>query len=99
MNGSDSLRRAEGRDVLFLSTPALWQHWPFLPLVRRRGGGATDYGVLADLYGSMGVTGYGATVFRTNLFLLPRRLEDFLQLPHESFDTAQEVAAAGWTVD
>ena len=29
------LSRTRGRTVLFLTTPALWAHWPFLPVVRR----------------------------------------------------------------
>ena len=35
----------------------------------------------------------------TNLFLLPRRLEQFLALARETFDTPEEVADAGWCVD
>jgi hypothetical protein len=43
--------------------------------------------------------GYSATVFLTNLFILPATEEAFLKLPKESFDTAEEMAAAGWVVD
>ena len=45
------------------------------------------------------MTGYSATVFITNLFMLPPDLSAFLALPHETFDTAEELARAGWRVD
>jgi len=51
------------RNLLFLSTPRLWPVHPFLPLIRRKEGGEEDCGVLYDLFGLKGVTGYGATVF------------------------------------
>ena len=47
----------------------------------------------------LGLTGYSATVFKVNLFLVPRHLEALLALPREAFDTAEEVLAAGWRVD
>jgi hypothetical protein len=84
--------------VLFLTTPALWPHWPFLPVVRRSGG-EEELGVVFDARGACELTGYSATVFATNLFALPKTLNEFLALPHESFDTAEELAAAGWCVD
>jgi hypothetical protein len=31
--------------------------------------------------------------------LLPRTEEQFLALPRETFDTPEEIAAAGWRVD
>ena len=46
-----------------------------------------------------GLTGYGSTVFFTNLFLLPPDFESFLSLPHESFACAEELVSAGWSVD
>ena len=90
-------RRARERTVLFLSSPALWPHWPFLPVVRRSRG-REELGVVFDAR-SAGVTGYSATVFLTNLFLLPGEFAAFLALPHETFDGAEELAAAGWAVD
>jgi hypothetical protein len=33
------------------------------------------------------------------LFLLPEDLAQFLALPHETFDSAEELAGAGWRVD
>ncbi|MDB5313931.1 MAG: hypothetical protein JWO38_8133 [Gemmataceae bacterium] len=86
------------RHLLFLSTPALWPCWPFLPVVRRTAGGE-DLGLLFDAPGAAGLTGYRATVFRTSLFTRPARLDQFLALPQEVFDTAAEVFAAGWRVD
>lgn len=92
-------RPPTARDVLYLRSPELWAHWPFLPLVRRAQPGALECGVLVDLFGACGLPGYRATVFFANLFVLPRRLDDLLALPRESFDTADEIAAAGWCVD
>ncbi len=76
-----------------------WPHWPFLPLVRRSKPGEIECGILADLFGALGLPGYSSTVFLSNVFLLPKRLEDLLALPKESFDTPDEIAAAGWCVD
>ena len=98
----DSLTRPRpptARDLLYIRSPHLWSHWPFLPLVRRPKAGEIELGVLADLFGALNLPGYGSTVFLTNLFLLPRRLEDLLALPKETFDTPDEVVGAGWVVD
>jgi hypothetical protein len=84
--------------VLFLTTPVLWPHWPFLPVVRRTRG-EEELGVVFDARGACELMGYSATVFVTNLFALPKTLSEFLALPHESFDTVEELAAAGWCVD
>ena len=89
--------RAAERTVLFLTTPALLPMWPFLPVVRRRGG-REELGVVFDARAG-GLTGYSSTVFLTNVFTLPDELASFLALPREAFDTADEVAAAGWRVD
>ena len=42
-----SARRARERTVLYLSTPALWPHWLFLPVVRRTSG-HEELGVVFD---------------------------------------------------
>ena len=88
---------AHPRDLLFLTCPVLWPTWPFLPLVRRCRG-RQELGVLFDAR-ALSLTGYSATVFLTNLFTLPRTLDQLLALPKEVFDTAEEVARAGWGVD
>ena len=93
------LDRIRERAVLFLTTPALWPSWPFLPVVRRHPGREEDLGVVFDARGAAGLTGYSATVFRTNLFALPHTLAEFLALPKEVFDSAEEVFEAGWRVD
>ncbi len=90
--------RARDRTVLFLSAPALWPHWPFLPVVRRRPGRAEELGVVFDARAAR-LTGRSTTVYLTNLFLLPPDLSTFLALPHETFDGADELTAAGWLVD
>lgn len=90
-------RRARERTVLFLSTPVLWPHWPFLPVVRRAAG-AYELGVVFDARAA-GLTGYSTAVFACNLFMLPPDFDQFLALPKEVFDTADEMASAGWSVD
>lgn len=87
------------RDLHHMASPLHWTVWPFLPLVRRRPDGETDYGVLFDAERVCNLSGLKCTVYKTNLFLLPGRLDDFLLLPHETFDTFEEVVAAGWRVD
>jgi len=94
---TSSLMSAQGRTALFIGTPALWPAWPFLPLVRRSKG-HLELGVMIDAR-SLGLTGFSATVFLANLLDLPAALNEFLALPHETFDAAEEVAAGGWLVD
>jgi len=85
------------RTLLFLSTPALWPAWPFLPVVRRSNG-HEELGVVFDSKFA-GLTGYSAAVFLTNLFLLPKDFKEFLALPREVFDSVEELAAADWLID
>jgi len=86
------------RNLQFISNPSHWNLWPYLPLIRDT---TSDHelGVMVDLNGGVGITGFSATVFLTNLFTLPQRLEELLALPKEVFDTAEELIAAGWRVD
>jgi hypothetical protein len=90
---------ARQRNLLFFREPQRWQLWPFLPVVRRRPGQEEELGVLFDAVGALGRYGYSSTVFLCNLFLLPGRVDDFLLLPRETYDTPEEVADAGWCVD
>jgi len=87
------------RNLLFLSSPSLWCNWPFLPLIRRRPGQEQEYGVLFDAMTACEITGFSATVFLTNLLLMPSTLDQFLALPKEVFDSPEEIEAAGWRVD
>lgn len=89
--------RARARTVFFLSNPALWPHWPFLPVVRRCNG-REELGVVFDARAAQ-MTGFSATVVFCNLFLLPPEFDQFLALPKEVFDSAEELAEAGWGVD
>lgn len=57
------LSRTRERALVFLTTPALWPAWPFLPVVRRRAGGE-ELGVVFDSRAA-GLTGYSATVVFT----------------------------------
>jgi hypothetical protein len=68
-------------------------------VVRLSANGETECGVLYDCWSVARRGGYRATVFLTNIFLLPRTEEEFLALPKETFDTPEEVAGAGWRVD
>jgi hypothetical protein len=92
-----STSRARDRTLLFLTTPALWPMWPFLPVVRRTSG-IEELGVMFDARAA-GLLGFSSTVWKTNLFLLPSEFEQFLALPREVFDGVEEVADAGWRID
>jgi len=94
-----SPRKATLRDRLLFATPALWPTWPFLPVIRHKDGGGYDCGLMCDANVLFGVTGYSSSVFLCNLFLVPPTADEFLALPKEVFDTAEEVAAAGWVCD
>jgi hypothetical protein len=91
-------RRDRLRQLSFFREPRLWPRWPFLPVVRRADG-VLQFGLMFDARGASGAYGYSATVFRTNLFVLPATAADLLALLKEVFDTAEEVHAAGWRVD
>jgi hypothetical protein len=108
MPATTSADGERSRNLLFMAQPKRWSAWPFLPLIHRTTEGDGDYecGVLFDLMGLHGMTGFAATVFFTNLFTLPPTLDDFLALPKEVlalpkevYDTPEEVFAAGWRVD
>jgi hypothetical protein len=86
-------------NLLFLSQPRRWPHWPFLPLVRRRPGQPDEEGVVFDALGCCDLAGYSATVLRCTYFLLPATLEELLRLPRETFDAPEEVFEAGWRID
>ena len=85
------------RTILFLTTPALWPEWPFLPMIRRSKE-KEELGVILDSR-SLELMGYSSTVFVTNLFEMPTRLGEFLALPHETIDSVEEIVDAGWRVD
>jgi hypothetical protein len=87
------------RNLLFLTDPKRWSHWPFLPLMRSTSAQDYDCGLLCDLEKSFGLSGFRCTVFLCNLFLLPPTLEELLALPKESFDTFEELLTAGWRID
>jgi hypothetical protein len=87
------------RNMLFFAQPDLWPSWPFLPLVKRLADQPELCGVLFDAMGCAQLPGYSSTVFMTNLFLMPRQIDEFLGLAKEMFDTREELADAGWCVD
>ncbi len=90
--------RARDRTVLFLTAPALWPCWPFLPVVRRTGG-REELGVVFDARSVCGLTGFSACVFFCNVFTLPPTIDEFFALPREAFDSADELFDGGWRVD
>ncbi len=87
------------RTLVFLSTHELWDFWPFMPVVRRKPGCEQEMGVVYDALHAKSLPGYSCTVFLINVFLLPETIEELLKVPHETFDTFDELAEAGWTVD
>lgn len=88
------------RDLIYFRSPRLWRTWPFLPVVRPApDGNGQQCGVLYDARGMSGTYGYSATIFIANLFLLPPTEAEFLALPRIVYDTADEIADAGWTLD
>lgn len=91
--------KAQQRNLLYLSQPQRWPLWPILPLVRRKQGQEEEYGLLYDLKTTCGLLGYSSTVWLCNLFFLPPTLDQFLALPHETYDKPEEIAEAGWTID
>lgn len=54
---------------------------------------------MADVRTLTGQTGFSSAVFLTNLFALPERMEEFIALPKEVFDSGEELVAHGWRVD
>ena len=86
-------------NLLFLTTPSLWAHWPFLPLIRRREAQDEEYGVLCDLMGMAQKTGFSDKVFLSNLFCMPPNVNDILALAKEVHDTPDEIYDAGWRAD
>ena len=99
MTHSPCARRAGPRDLLYFSTPALWPTWPFLCVIRHRPVGDFECGVMFDVWHAHGLTGFGATIFLANVLLLPQTGAEFFALPREVYDSAEEVASAGWVVD
>ena len=93
--------RLEGvaRDLFFYRHPEHWPAWPYLPVVRRKPGGAMDLGVIYDFAHTSGRTGYRCTVFLCNVVFVPDTEEQLQSLPKEVFDAWEEVVAAGWAVD
>src|SRR5947209_14324734 len=88
------------RHLRAFRNPALWRCWPFLPVVRRTpDGNGQQLGVLFDAVRVCGQYGYSATIFLENLFLLPHTHEQLFAVPKLVYDTAEEIADAGWTVD
>ena len=67
-----------------LASPGSWQAWPVLHLARRRHG-RQERGLLVDALHAFGITGLSATVFKA-------------QGGTETYDTPEEIHAAGWRV-
>ena len=98
-SSSSPAQKATTRDLLFLGNPRLWPTWPYLAVVRRRTKEKWDYGVVYDAFGRSGRTGISSTELLTNFFEMPDNEEELLAMPKEVFDTVEELAASGWTVD
>ena len=74
---------------------------PHVTLVEALASSDLDPGVARELAPRhvCGLTGYSATLSFTNLFCLPSTLPEFLALPREVFDSAEELADSGWCID
>jgi hypothetical protein len=93
-----ALRRL--RDRVLFQTPTLWRYWPYLPVLRPHPSGeGQELGVLYDARRASDRYGFSATVFVTNVFLLPATEEALFALPRHVYDTADEMIEAGWTAD
>jgi hypothetical protein len=93
-------RRATARDFRFFADPRLWPVYPFLPLTRRTDDNADfECGLLYDAYGVSGTTGFRSTVFLNNLFTLPPTEAQLLAGPRRSYESFDELADDGWSVD
>ncbi len=100
MPATRSFRRLAGpRDLLYFTRPDLWPLHPFLPVMRYPVGEPPEYGVLYDAVHASDLYGLSATVFLTILYSMPETEAEFLALPHHTYDSAEELAAAGWFVD
>ncbi len=91
--------RERCRNLLFMTRPALWPAWPFLPLMRRRPGREEECGLLYDAFSMSCKTGLSATVYLVNLFCVPSDENALLALPRETYDLPEEVYDAHWRVD
>jgi hypothetical protein len=87
------------RDLAMFRAPQRWVHWPFLPLIRPTPGKEPELGVLFDARGHSHLYGFSATVFLTNLLLVPPTVAEFLALPKLVYDLPEEMVDAGWTTD
>ena len=93
-------RPVRQRDLIVMRDPRLWSQWPFLPVIRPSpDGGETELGVLYDARTVSGTYGFSAIVFKVNLFLLPPTEAELLASPKRVYDTIDELAADGWSVD
>ena len=95
----ESKAKERQRNHLFMTTPELWQTWPFLPIMRTQPGCEQEYGVLCDLLHFSGRPGFSATVFLSNFLLIPQTEAEILCLPREVYKNAEQVYEAGWRVD
>ena len=92
-------RHARLRNLVWFRSPRLWKTWPFLAVVRSLPDGGRQCGVLFDAKNVSGTYGFSATVFLANLFQLPRTPAELFALPRIVYDTWEELAGDGWTVD
>jgi len=94
----EALSRAQ--QLAIMADPKKWGR-RFLALSRRpAGGGSPELAVMCDVRAYGGPTGFSATAFKCNLFMLPQSLAEMLRdVPREVFDTPEEMYAAGWRVD
>jgi hypothetical protein len=93
-------RRAGARDLHWFAHPELWPYRPFLPVTRQAvGSDARQCGLLYDARGVSGRYGFACTVYLVNVYRLPATEAELLAQPRCVYDTFEQLAADGWSLD
>jgi hypothetical protein len=88
------------QNLQMMASPSRWPLHPWLPLQRGPDSNpAAELGVLYDAWGQSGTPGYSATVYFVNVVVAPLAADELFALPHETYDTLDELYDAGWRVD
>jgi hypothetical protein len=82
----------EKESLAFLANPARWPAYPFLPLLKG------DFGEGTDEVGVLYADGK-PVIYRTNLFTLPKTVEEFRALPQSCYGSFADILADGWRID
>lgn len=84
-------------DLKMMASPNKWPVHPLLPVKRhRKGGGFPECGVMVTIASER------FKVFRIAMYKLEGRswsAAELCELPHEVYNSFEEIVAAGWMVD